>query len=237
MQARALPQGPSCAWCLNRGAAACGQMPSTLTLYQAPIRLCLLGASQPSTRAARGQLLSQPVATYHYMCDCVPVHVALFIHVCTGQRIQVLLLKLQHLQLKASRSREGSGAAAVRAAPCCCHWVVWLDKIMASAWSFELCEAAVGSTVRAGRPPVCFSRSTLRFLGLGGCGPTSCSSSSSSSSCPGGGRGGPAAASSASCCCCCCSAVPSASMCAVAAAAAVYQEPCNVCDGAGLDWR
>jgi len=36
-------------------------------------------------------------AAYHHMCDCVPVHVALFIHLCGGQSIEVLLLKLKHL--------------------------------------------------------------------------------------------------------------------------------------------
>jgi hypothetical protein len=38
-------------------------------------------------------------ATHHYVCDGVPVHKALLIHVRTRQRIQVLLLKLQDLRL------------------------------------------------------------------------------------------------------------------------------------------
>jgi hypothetical protein len=37
-------------------------------------------------------------AAHHYLRDGVPVHVALLIHVRAWQGVQVLLLKLQHLQ-------------------------------------------------------------------------------------------------------------------------------------------
>ena len=35
--------------------------------------------------------------SYHNMRENIPVHIALFIHLCAGQALQILLLKLQDL--------------------------------------------------------------------------------------------------------------------------------------------
>jgi hypothetical protein len=84
-----------------------------LSVLLPPLQKLLL-AVLPYWCSAAGPMSTRGVATHHHLCDGVPVHVALLIHVRAWHRVQILLLKLQHLQ-----------AANLHLKRCCCvHMVV-----------------------------------------------------------------------------------------------------------------
>jgi len=47
---------------------------------------------------------------HHYVCNCVPVHKALLVHLCTRECVQILLLKLQDLQHMQAAGGKGTAA-------------------------------------------------------------------------------------------------------------------------------
>jgi hypothetical protein len=58
------------------------------------------------------------VHAHHYMCHCVPVHVAFLVHLCAWQCVKILLLKRQHLQAIMQQSNKQTGPDLLSSSSC-----------------------------------------------------------------------------------------------------------------------